>query len=569
MSMRWWLSVAFAVVAGITVVAATVVLSSRSERAVRERAAELALGHTAAAAKAIVNAPEDADLDELVHVIADRRELSLFAFDTDGSLLTAQTSRRTKLEWIPEADVALREALRGERYVETFGAGKAAVVGIPMRRQDAVALVGYAPRPELVTGLGVVRDKLFEAALWAVVLGAGVGLVVASLITARLRGIGDAAAAIASGDFETPLRPRFRDELGALAAAVDVMREGLRESFSRLQSERDRFEMLLERLHDGVITVDNDLNVEFANAEARRLFGATLEPGHTLPEPWPRVSLHMLVTDMFRPAATVVQARISPNEEQTYALVGLPTIGGDVAILVVTDVTLRERRERAEREFVANAAHELSTPLATISSAYEVLQSGAKELPADRDRFLDMIGRQVARLGRLSRALLVLARAQTHEEAPQLESVPVRPILDELQMSLQAAEGVELAVDCAEELVVLAQRDLLEQILENLGRNAVKHTAHGAIVLRARQLPDLSAAIEVSDTGPGISAQEQERIFDRFYRAGARDAKGFGLGLAIAREATQALGGRIEVESSPGSGTTVRVILSRATKAAV
>jgi signal transduction histidine kinase len=563
--MRLWLSTAFAVVAAVTAFGVLAVSSARSERAVRDRAEELAAGHVVAASRTLANAEPGTDLDRLTQTIAERRRLALFLFDEDGELLTSPSSYRTRLENIPDWGEALDAGLRGERFIETFGSGRAAVVGIRFAGAEAAALVGYAPRPELATGLGVVHDELVAAALWAFLIGTGVGLVVALLITARLRRIGRAALEIAFGDFDTPLRPRFPDELGALAETVELMRQRLRSSFVLLRSQRDRLELLLERLHDGVITVDRDGRVEFANAQARQLLrGTTLTSGELLPEPWKTFSLRGLAADLYRPEARVTQARIAPDEEHRYALVGIPATDGlESAIVVITDVSEQDRREQAEREFVANAAHELSTPIATINSAYGILQAGAKDLPPDRDRFLAMIGRQLTRLERLARALLVLARAQTREEAPQLAPLAVLPILEAVAEETTPAEGVELTLDCPAELHAYAHPDLLEQIIANLAANAAKQTAHGQIVMRARALADGSLAIEVSDTGPGMSTAQQDRAFDRFYR-GRRDSEGFGLGLAIAREATRALDGRIELESIPGKGTTVRVVLRSA-----
>jgi signal transduction histidine kinase len=103
----------------------------------------------------------------------------------------------------------------------------------------------------------------------------------------------------------------------------------------------------------------------------------------------------------------------------------------------------------------------------------------------------------------------------------------------------------------------------VEQVVANLAANATKHTERGAIKLVARSEGE-SLAIEVRDTGPGISSPVQERIFDRFYRGGARDAEGFGLGLAIVRQAVRALGGAIELRSTPGVGTTAHVVLPAA-----
>ena len=144
-----------------------------------------------------------------------------------------------------------------------------------------------------------------------------------------------------------------------------------------------------------------------------------------------------------------------------------------------------------------------------------------------------------------------------------MEAVELASLLDEVADELHPRDGVTVEVDCPLELQVSVNRDLLEQALRNLGENAAKHTPSGRIVLRARAA-DTSVLVEVEDTGVGMSAETQHHVFDRFYRGQGRDAEGFGLGLAIVREAVRSLGGRIELDSAPSRGTRVRITLERA-----
>jgi signal transduction histidine kinase len=241
---------------------------------------------------------------------------------------------------------------------------------------------------------------------------------------------------------------------------------------------------------------------------------------------------------------------------------GLPPSTGETAILIVEDVTERERARQSEREFVENAAHELRTPLAAIVSVMDVLESGAKDIPEVRDRFLKHIRVHSERLSRLATSLLVLARLQTGVEEPRMTVVPVRPLLEEVAGRLDPAHGVEVAVRAAAELGTLADRDLLQQAIANVAENSAKHTRKGEIVFEARE-KGTTTEIEIRDTGPGMTDEERARAFHRFYRA-SNGTDGFGLGLAIAEEATRAIGGTIELESELGAGTQVRVAVPSA-----
>jgi PAS domain S-box-containing protein len=258
--------------------------------------------------------------------------------------------------------------------------------------------------------------------------------------------------------------------------------------------------------------------------------------------------------DVLRADGTLVSVSSStrPLLDASGAIVG--------AAAVFVDISEIRRRERAEREFIANAAHELRTPLAAIASAIDVLQSGAKEQPVERDLFLDHITRESDRLQRLARALLLIARADVQHDAPRVEIVAVQPLLTEIAESLRPAAGVEVLVRCPDDLAALTNRELLEQALLNVASNAVRYTEKGSITLTCRADGEV-AAIEVLDTGRGIPPSESGRVFERFYRAGARDAQGFGLGLSIARNAVEAIGGRIELQSAEDAGTSVEIRL--------
>jgi two-component system phosphate regulon sensor histidine kinase PhoR len=308
------------------------------------------------------------------------------------------------------------------------------------------------------------------------------------------------------------------------------------------------------------VLVDSTLLVDYANPAAERLLGVG-SPGGPLPDPWPEFSLRDLAASLFGPeppsGGTLVE-----TDHHFFWVEGVPPGTAETAIVIVDDVTERERARQSEREFVENAAHELRTPLAAIVSVMDVLDSGAKDVPETRDRFLKHIRVQSERLSRLATSLLVLARLQTGVEQPRLTVVPVLPLLEEIAGRLDPAEGVEVSVRGSELTGALADRDLLHRAVANVAENSAKHTKTGEIVLEA-VANGTTIQIEIRDTGPGMSEEEQERAFHRFYRS-SNGTDGFGLGLAIAEEAVLGLGGTIELESEPGSGTRVCVVVPSA-----
>jgi two-component system phosphate regulon sensor histidine kinase PhoR len=322
---------------------------------------------------------------------------------------------------------------------------------------------------------------------------------------------------------------------------------------------------VLDRLRHAVVTLNQELRVSYANSAAEALFGGRGSlAGAVLRDPWPGRPLQGILEQVFRPGAGPAETRTTlDGGVSAYDVVALPPDASGEALLVIADVSSALRRNRAEREFVANAAHQLRTPVSAIAGAIEVLQGGAKEVPEARDRFLAHLDHQCNRLVRLTRALLLLARAQALEEPPDVELVPLRPLLEGIVSGLRPAPEVELGIECPVELAALTNRELLEQAVWNLAENAAKYTTEGEIVLCAGLQDDGRIGIVARDTGPGAALPTGD--FERFYRDPGAQGEGFGLGLAIASEAVRVLGGSLVVEGSP-SGTRASITLPGAGK---
>lgn len=315
-------------------------------------------------------------------------------------------------------------------------------------------------------------------------------------------------------------------------------------------------ERLLLRLPQAVIGIDDDGGVRFANARARGLFrDPGLRRGRPLPSQLGDVSLERLRARLAHEPGTIPPQLVELADGRRLRITGSAAKHDQVsALLVIDDISVHTKRYASEELFVRNAAHQLRTPLSGIANAMEVLQSGAKDDPDLRDRFLAHIDEQTQRLTRLTRALLVLARAHAQVQAPRLELVPLEPVLARAAASVEPEPGVDVAVSCPPRLAVLAEPDLLEEALAAMAENAVRHTHAGAVSLRAWAVDGRELEIEIADSGDGILPEHRERIFDPFYRAAA-DGTGFGIGLAIAEQAVSAMGGRIEVHSQPRRGT--------------
>jgi signal transduction histidine kinase len=234
-----------------------------------------------------------------------------------------------------------------------------------------------------------------------------------------------------------------------------------------------------------------------------------------------------------------------------------------------------EAADRSRRELILNVSHELRTPIASIRAHVDTLVLPPDQRPADADneRYLRVVSDEARRLGALVDDLLELARADADELAVVVRPVEVAALV---RSAVAAAaplarreRGVTVAhAEALPALRALADGDRLSQVLTNLVRNAVNNTPEGgAVYVQAGRVPPGCVFVEVSDTGHGIAPEDLERIFDRFYRTDpsrSRDSGGFGLGLSIARELAEAMGGWITASSEPDVGSTFRVTLREA-----
>lgn len=553
--MRWWLGLAFAAVGAITAAAVYAFVTDSSEEVFGDRATEIAVGRTVRIADRLGSASERGTQELLARNRT--RGYAAWAFDREGSLLTSERVAGAGLGEIDQRNAALAQALDGGRYLAEGLPGNFTVVAAPIFRAGKVdgALLARASRPITVQrSIDKIREDSLTALAIAIGVGALVGFFVAGLIARRIKRLAQSAEHIAAGRFDIPLPSATRDEVGDLSEALDSMRERLRRSFNELASERDKLSAIFNALTDAVLVVGDDGEIRFSNPASARL---TVEGPALTPELAPLLD---------RAAAEGHSERdILAVGERVYAVQASHLPAERAVLMVVRDRTEHLRRELAEREFVSNAAHELRNPIAGISSSIEVLQSGAKDDPNARERFLARLSVDADRLTRITQALLTLARVEATDETGG-GVVSVAAAAAEASETLPAPEGIELRLDVSRELLASGDPVLLRQVLVGLLSNAYKHTPPpGTVELRARLDGDNVVVVEVADSGTGIAPEELGRVFERFYRgAGTLEKEGFGLGLPIAKRMVDVMGGEIGARSDPGRGSTFWVRLQAA-----
>jgi signal transduction histidine kinase len=390
-----------------------------------------------------------------------------------------------------------------------------------------------------------------QALVAAVMLGVLAGFLIAVAISHRVVGLARAAGEMAGGSFDAPLSVSGPDEIGDLARALDSMRASLKESFGVLTADRNKLAAIFDGLTDVVMVVDFEGSVRFSNSAAARLLDTGAKPP---PVVLPQLHRASEVGFSAHPALRI--------GDRAYALTARSLPDERAVLAVLRDRTDELRRELAEADFVSNAAHELRNPLAGISGAIEVLQSGAKNTPHDRDHFLNRLAEDADRMNRLTQSLLTLARVESRGAAER-EVVDVPLAIRDVVAAVEPPPHVALEVEVERDLAATGDPTLLRQVMIGLLGNAFKNTPPpGTVTVRARHDGETEVILEVVDTGTGIPAAEIERVFERFYRRSeSRKQEGFGLGLAIARRMVDVMGGEIGAESVLGVGSTFWVRL--------
>ncbi len=548
--MRLWLAGAFALVGLITATLVYLLVSDSSETTISRRATDLAVGRTITVADSVGEANGDA-----TDVVAGAKGggFQAWYFDRKGKLV-APVPPGAALAGISARRSAVQTALDGGRYTGTVPGGEVDVVAVPVFGAHGIigALLGRSSRSQVLSSaITHLRSDSLRALGIAVLVGVLSGFGVATVIARRVKRLASGAEEMASGSFDVALDTSGRDEIGDLARALDSMRASLEESFGVLTADRDKLTAIFDGLTDAVMVVDDDGTVRFSNGAASRLVDSD---GRAPQAMIPQLRRASAVGFSAHPAlrigdrAYAIQARDLPEEGAVLA--------------VVRDRTDEMRREFAERDFVSNAAHELRNPLAGISGAIEVLQTGAKDDPEAREHFLERLSQDAERMSRLTESLLILARVEALG-AGEEDFVDVEAAASDVAAAVEAPPGIELTVDVEPGLAAKGDATLLRQVLIGLLTNAYKNTpTPGAVTVRGRRDGETEVVLEVMDTGTGIPAAEIERVFERFYRRSeSRRQEGFGLGLAIARRMVSVMGGRIGASSVEGEGSTFWVRL--------
>ena len=390
-----------------------------------------------------------------------------------------------------------------------------------------------------------------------------VALVLSALLSKRIaRWV---VAPLENLDLEHPLENDTYEELAPLLGRINQQRRQIDLQLAKLQRRNDEFAQITGSMKEGLILLNEKNQILSINPMAQRLFETDERC----------VGEDFLTVERSPEVSAAIQTALQSGYcelqlargEHIYQLdISAISSGGAVigAVILVFDVTENARAEQSLREFTANVSHELKTPLQSIMGSAELIENGlvaAQDMP----RFVGHIRTEAARLVSLIEDIIRLSQLDEGGELP-FEVCDLAEIARETTDSLaDAAEKRKIRLTFSgEPLGLCSVKRLLAEICYNLCDNAIKYNREGGQVMVSVSRVGEEAVLAVKDTGIGIPPEHQERVFERFYRVDkshSKESGGTGLGLSIVKHAVQDLGGRIELDSTPGEGTEIKVYL--------
>ena len=499
--------------------------------------------------------PEDqADYQEWAESVFEAGSFRVTLIDRDGAVVGDSHSDPEVMENHgdrPEVVAAKAGDVGSARRVSASTGFEQLYVALPS--DDGLIVRVSVPTRVVDAELSAVRGSI----IFAVLMVGLVGIVVVALVARRtvrpIAELTEQSRDVAKGRLDVSPRRSRVAELDQLGLAISSMAETLGSRIEEAEQATATLESVLAAIPQGTILIDENDSVVYVNQAALGLVGA-------MPDDLSGLSpLQLQIAAREARVKAEPETRFFDHGKPTRRIraVATPFPDGRV-LLIVVDITDRDRTDSIRRDFVANASHELKTPVSTIIASSEAMQIALSRGDESAMVFASRIEESASQLNRLVSDLLDLSRLEREE----LDSSPIRLDLiarDEVERVRVRAEEKDLSLDLdVTELTVDGSHRDLAIALRNLLDNALRYTPEGGAVTVRVYREEEEAVLRVTDSGEGIPTRDRERVFERFYRvdsARSRQTGGTGLGLSIVKHVAESHGGSVELESELGVGS--------------
>jgi two-component system phosphate regulon sensor histidine kinase PhoR len=507
------------------------------------------------------------ELDGFVKNLGSKIHTRVTVITADGKVL-ADSEENTQAMENHSHRLEVVEALQGKtgksvRFSSTANEDML-YVAVPIEKNGRIT--GVVRTSLYLKDIDKLLTKLNYHVAWVslgVVIMALLGaLLISNSIVQPIKNLTSAARKVASGDFSVRVFLKTKDELRELADNFNRMNEEMQRLFSELGQQKEELNSIIHSLQEGLLVLDKQGRIIRANESFWRIAGTQPVEGKLY---WQTMRNPQL-TELLKKVGT--EKRIFMEEltlgDRIFMCSVSPLGGGEEIVSIFHDITEIKNIEKIKKDFVINVSHELRTPLTAIKGYAETLRKEVDATPGKK--YVEIIERNTNRLINIVNDLLLLSRLE-EKPALELEDIDIRDFLENVIKIFDQRlrdKRLSLVVDVEENLpTIKADSFKLEQMLVNLLDNAIKYTDHGEIAISAG-VQENRVRIQVRDTGIGIPKENIPRIFERFYvvdKSRSRKSGGTGLGLSIVKHIVFLHQGTIGIESIPGEGTTVTVML--------
>ena len=478
--------------------------------------------------------------------------------DADArNVLLYQTELRSEYS-DPETDAPIYKLIK-----PIFGTTQTTLLGV---------LVIEANMEQIYSQNNNIIDLFLQSSILAVGVALLISFVLSQGLTRPIENMRQQALRISEGVYNYPAEVYGYDELGELTMTINELAVKVKDAQESTESERQRLDGILRHMTDGVIGTDQRGRVLLVNDRALQLLNIRQEQaiGHsilrllnieskiTLKELLQK-DTEVMINHSDKGVDSILKGEFSIIRRETGFVTGV--------VCVLTDVTEQEKTEQEQRDFVSNVSHELRTPLTSIKSYSEALSDGAWRDEKIAPQFLEVIQSESNRMIRMIANLLDLSKMDGGQITLQTDYVDLKRIInhiiDRLVFTLESDSNAGnynfVREFTTRDIYVDIDQDRMTQVIDNILNNAVKYSPDGGTITVKIEDNHRSVIVRISDEGLGISKQDAEKLFDRFYRvdkARSREQGGSGLGLAISKEVIELHGGSIWVDSVEGEGST-------------
>ncbi len=537
---------------------------------------------------------EDQPFQDFVRQTGRRAATRITVIDASGVVLADSNEDRSLMDnhgKRPEVEPALAgETGFSLRHSNTLGESML-YAAIPVKlgndNHRGALRLAIAVTP-VETMLGILQRKMLAIAVAVAILAGLLSLYSARRISRPLEEMKRGAEQLTRGRIDQLVKIKSEHmsvEMAGLAGSINQMAEQINRRIRIIIQQRNELEAVFSSMADSVVAIDADKKIIRMNQAAASLFALPSEVVKGKAVQGVIRNAYLLEMVDFSLAHNIQQEQkitlfngVDPIMLQTHAVPLRDEDNKSMGVLLVmNDLTKLNRLENIRQDFVANVSHELKTPITAIKGYVETLLDGALEDQDNARRFLGIVVRQANRLDAIVDDLLTLSRIEDRENKEEIPLAPAE-VGAVLESALQTCavhadeKDIVVQVECDDELYAPINQPLLEQAVINLLNNAIAYSPHGSLItLRCQGSRTMRGEefvhFSVIDNGPGIAKEHLPRLFERFYRcdkARGRDQGGTGLGLAIVKHIAQAHNGTVEVESSPGKGSTFTIILPAA-----